>query len=99
MLKITVNDTFDKRLIVNKFRKQIHIIDELKINMLLKFNILSFKKMMINYHLKMFILHCYRKIIVTITIILIKQKVNRMIQIFIKTVVLTYFNIIIFVCF
>ena len=97
MLKIIVDDIFDKRSIINKFRKQIHVVDELKINMFLKFNILNFKKIIINYYLDMLILHCCREIIVTMTIISIKQRINWIIQAFTKIVVSVYFNIMIFV--
>ena len=47
--------------------------------MLLKSNILSFEKMIINYYREMLILHCYRKITVTMIITSIKQKINRII--------------------
>ena len=97
MLKIIVNDIFDERLIIDKLRRQIYVVDELKINMLLKFDILSFEKIMINYHREVLILHYYRKMIVTMTVILIKQKVNRMMRVFIKIIVSIHFNIMIFV--
>ena len=99
MLKIIVDDILNERSIIDKFQRQIHVVDEFKINMLLKFNILSFEKMMINYHREMLILHCCREMIVTMTIILIKQKVNQMIQAFIKIVIPTHFNIMIFIRF
>ena len=99
MLKIIVRDIFEGRAILDKLRKQIYIVDELKINMLLKSDILSSEKMMINYHYEVLILHCCRDMIVTMTVISIKQKVNRMIQIFIKIVIPIYFNIMIFVRF
>ena len=79
ILKIIVDKVFDKRSIIDKLQRQVYIINKLKINMLLKFDILSFEKIIINYHRKIFILYCCRKIIVTIIIVSAKQKINRMI--------------------
>ena len=40
------------RSIIDKLRKQIYIINNLKINIFIDFNILNLKKIMINYYRK-----------------------------------------------
>ena len=40
----------NEKFIINKFHYHIHIINEFKINFFLKFNILNFKKININYN-------------------------------------------------
>ena len=54
--------------------------------MFLKSDILNLEKMMIDYHHEVFILHYCREMIITMTFISIKQKINRMIKIFIKII-------------
>ena len=82
---------------IDKFQKQIYIIDEFKVNMFLKFDILNFKKMIINYYRELLILFYCHKMTVTMTVILAKKKINRIIQFFIQTIVSAHFNIIIFI--
>ena len=76
MLKIIVDDIFKKRSIVDKFRKQIYVVDEFKINLLLKSDILDFEKMIVNYSCERLLLHYYRDMNVSMIVISIKQKIN-----------------------
>ena len=79
MLKIIVDNTFDERLIINKLRKQSHVVDELKINLLLSSDIFNFEKMIVNYNCERLLLHCCRDMNVSIIVISIKQRINRVI--------------------
>ena len=65
--------------------------------MFLKFDILNFEKMIVNYHRELFILFYCREMIVTMTIISVKKKINRIIRFFTQMIVSTYFNVMIFI--
>ena len=87
MLEITVRGTLEGRAVLGKLRRQIHVVDELKANMLLGSDILGPEKMVVDYHHEVLILHCCRGMTVTMTVTPAKQRVNRVVRASTKIVV------------
>ena len=67
--------------------------------MFLKSDILNLEKMIVNYHRELFVLFYCRKMIVTMIIILIKKRINRVIRFSIQMIVSTHFSVMIFIHF
>ena len=58
ILKFILRNVLDKKFVIDKFRPQIHIINDLKTNMFINSNILNSKKMLINYNKKILVFNC-----------------------------------------
>ena len=80
-LKILMRDEFDldKIFVVDKIRCQTHVIEKLKINMLMRFDILSSERMIIDYFKKILIIDDCKSMIVSMQITL-KDKIKRVIR-------------------
>ena len=99
LLKLLLLRKFNFKIIINKIKRYIYVIDDFKINFLLDFDILDFEKMNIDYKYKIFIIDNYREMNIFMIITLIKNKIKRIMKIFDKIIILNRFNIMIFIKF
>lgn len=97
-LKLVFNNILKKCLVINKIRRQVYIINNLKINILIDFDILNFKKIILDFVIKFLIIDSYRNIITFIKIILLCEKMHKVVRAYDAIIVLFYFSIIILIC-
>ncbi len=95
ILKLFVNDSLNNASIRKKLQRQMHIVNNLKINMLIELNILDSQKMHLDYEYKQLILDNCKEMFVSIKVILIKNKINQVIRTFTTITILLYSNTII----
>ncbi len=91
ILELLINDIFDSNLICEKLQRQIYIINNLKINLLLNLDILDSQKMHLDYKYKRLIIDSCKEILILITIISVKNKINKIIKAFI-TITISFYN-------
>lgn len=72
-----------------------HIVNNLKINILIELDILNSQKIHLNYEHKRLIIESYKEITILIIITLVKNKINRVVRALSTTIILTKSSIII----
>lgn len=97
-LELVFNNTLKRRLVVDKIQCQVYIVNSFKINMLIDSNILSFKKIILDFVIKCFIIDSCRNIITLIKIISLREKMHKAIRAYDATIVLSYSSIIMSIC-
>ena len=98
-LKFTIDDTLNEKSVVDKLRRQIHIIDDLKINMFIEFDILDSKKMMLNYVIEQLTIGSCKEMKIFMKIIFKRNKINKVVRVYDVTVMPSHLNIMIFIRF
>ena len=78
-----------------KLQKQIYIVDNLKINILIELDILDSQKIHLDYKYKQLVIESCEEIIVSITITFVKNKINKVIRALIVSTILLKSNIIV----
>ncbi len=86
-----------KDLVVNKVRRQVYIVNNLKINMLINSNILSSKKIMLDFVIKSLTIDSCCDIIAFIKVIFLREKIYKIVHVYDVTIVLFYLNIIVLI--
>lgn len=94
-LKISLSKRIEERAIVAKIQRQVHIVDDLKTNMLIDSNIMGFEDMKVNYQNFIMIVDSCNDIRIFMNVI-IAEKIQRMIRVLSIIVVSTYFIMMIF---
>ena len=97
--KITFRNILINKFVIKKLRRQIHIIKDFKINILFDLNILKSKKIKINYIIKSFMINNCKEIKILMQIILIRDKIYKIIRVYNITIISLYFNILILIKF
>lgn len=80
ILEFSVNDSLRDVAIREKFQKQIYIVINLKINMLIEFDILDSQKIYLNYKHEQLIIDSCKRIAISIIVISVKNKINKVIR-------------------
>jgi len=65
--------------ICDKLRAQVYVINNLKTNLLIKFDILESQKINLNYKKKLLVINNCKDITIFIIVTLIKNKINRIV--------------------
>lgn len=94
-LEFVFNNTLKKLSIVDKMRRQIHIVNNLKINIFIDSNILDFKRIILDFVIEFFIIDSYCDIMISMNIISLCEKIHKAIRTYDITIVLSYSSIII----
>lgn len=81
--------------ICEKLQEKMHIVNDLKINMLIESNILSSQKMHLNYEHERLIIESCKEMIVLMMMTLVKNKMNRVIRALSTTTILARSSIMI----
>ena len=98
-LKFIIHGTLNEKSIVDKLRRQIHIIDDLKINMFIDFDILDSERMILDYATKQLIINSCKRMKIFMKIIFRRDKVNKIVRAHDVIIVSLHLNIIIFIRF
>ena len=98
-LKFIIDDTLNEKSIVDKLRRQVHIINDLKTNMFIEFNILDSKRIMLNYVIKQLTIDNCKEMKIFMKITSKRDKINKIICVYDVIVVSFHSRIIIFICF
>lgn len=85
-----MSDIFDSNSVRGKLQEQIHIVDNLKTNLLLDSDILDFQKIHLDYKHKRLIIDSCREMSVPITVTSVKNKINRIIRALTATTISSY---------
>ena len=93
-IEISMRDILNKTLVVDKIRRQLHIVDNLKINIFMRSNILSLEKMIVNYDRELLTIECCKnmKMFMTITS---NERVKRAIRAHHSIIIFARFSIMI----
>ena len=97
ILKFILRNILDEKLVIDKLRRQIHIIDDLKTNMLIDSNILSSEKMLIDYNKKILVLNYCRGMKIFMQMKFFREKINKMIRVYDVITILAHFSALIFI--
>lgn len=81
------------RFVVNKMRRQIHIVNNLKINMLINSNIFESKKMMLDFVIEFLIINSYRDIMTFLKVISLCEKIHKIVRAYDATIVSSHLSI------
>ena len=98
-LKFIIDDTLNEKSVVDKLRRQVHIINDLKINMLIEFDIFDSEKMILNYVIEQLTINSCKKMKIFMKIIFKRNKVNKIVRAHNVIIVSFYSNTMIFICF
>ena len=94
-LKLIIDDTLNEKLIIDKLRRQVHIIDDLKINMFIEFDIFDSKRMMLNYVIEQLTINSCKEMKIFMKITFKRNKINKIVRVYNVIVVPSYLNIMI----
>ena len=97
ILKLTFRDIFNEKSVIDKFRRQIHIINDLKVNMFIDLNILSSKRMLIDYNKKILVFNCCHDMKIFMQMKSFREKINKMIRVYDVITMFAHFNALIFI--
>ena len=99
ILNFILQNVLDEKSVIDKLRRQIHIIDDLKTNMLINSNILNLKKMLIDYNKKVLVFNCCRDMKILMQMKFLREKINKMIHVYDVITMLAHFSVLIFIKF
>ena len=94
-IKFIIHGTLNKKLIIDKLRRQMHIINDLKVNMLIKFNIFDSEKIMLNYVIEQLTINSCKKIKIFMKITFKRNKINKIVRVYDVIIVSLHLNIMI----
>lgn len=95
IIELIVWDKINRVSIIDKLRRQIYIVDNLKTNLLIDLDILGSKQIIVDYKRKLLTIDNYRDITISITITPSKDRVKRVVKAHQAIIVLSYFTIIV----
>lgn len=98
-IQITIYSKLESVFVCNKLRAQVYIINNLKTNLFIEFDILKLQKINLNYKKKFLVINNCKDIIIFIIITSIKNKINCIIQAFTTIIMFTYIIIFVSICF
>ncbi len=76
IIELIIRDKINKISIIDKLRRQVHIIDNFKINLFIDLDILRLKQIIINYKRELFTINNYKDITILMTITSLKDHVK-----------------------
>ncbi len=82
ILKFSIDNSLRDVPIREKLQRQIYIVNNLKINILIESNILDSQKMHLDYKYKQLVIENCKEIAVSITITFVKNKINKIVKTF-----------------
>ena len=79
-LELTLRGVLDGTPVIGKLRRQIHIVDDLKANMLIGSDILGPERMLIDYNKEVLVLNCCRGMEIPMQVKPLREKVNKVVR-------------------